>query len=69
MCTMLTLGIPGDAVTAVLLGSLMMYGMTPGHAMFNEQIGFTAQIMVLMILANLAFLVIGLGTAKISAKL
>lgn len=39
MCTMLTLGIPGDAVTAVLLGSLMMYGMTPGHAMFNEQIG------------------------------
>ena len=69
MCTMLTLGIPGDAVTAVLLGSLMMYGMTPGHAMFNEQIGFTAQIMVLMIFANLAFLVIGLGTAKISAKL
>ena len=69
MCTMLTLGIPGDAVTAVLLGSLMMYGMTPGHAMFNEQIGFTAQIMVLMVMANVAFLVIGLATAKVSAKL
>lgn len=69
MCTMLTLGIPGDAVTAVLLGSLMMYGMTPGHAMFSEQIGFTAQIMALMVLANLAFLVIGLATAKVSAKL
>ncbi len=25
-----------------ITGSLMMYGMTPGHAMFNEQIGFTA---------------------------
>ena len=69
MCTMLTLGIPGDAVTAVLLGSLMMYGMTPGHAMFTEQIGFTAQIMALMVLANVAFLVIGLATAKASAKL
>ena len=69
MCTMLTLGIPGDAVTAVLLGSLMMYGMTPGHAMFNEQIDFTAQIMVLMILANVVFLVIGLATAKVSAKM
>lgn len=69
MCTMLTLGIPGDAVTAVLLGSLMMYGMTPGYAMFNEQIGFTAQIMVLMIMANAAFLIIGLATAKVSAKL
>ncbi len=68
MCTMLTLGIPGDAVTAVLLGSLMMYGLTPGHAMFAENAGFTAQIMVLMILANLAFLVIGLATAKVSAK-
>lgn len=47
----------------------MMYGMTPGHAMFTEQIGFTAQIMALMVLANVAFLVIGLATAKASAKL
>ena len=46
----------------------MMYGLTPGHAMFAENAGFTAQIMVLMILANLAFLVIGLATAKVSAK-
>lgn len=68
MCTMLTLGIPGDAVTAVLLGSLMMYGVTPGYAMFNEHAEFTAQIMLLMIFANLAFLVIGLATAKLSAK-
>ena len=68
MCTMLTLGIPGDAVTAVLLGSLMMYGLTPGHAMFAEEAQFTAQIMILMVLSNLAFLVIGLATAKISAK-
>ena len=69
MCTMLTLGIPGDTVTAILLGSLMMYGMTPGHAMFNAQIGFTAQIMVLMVMANVMFLIVGLLTAKASAKL
>ena len=69
MCTMLTLGIPGDAVTAVLLGSLMMYGMTPGHTMFTEQLNFTAQIMVLMVMANVLFLVIGLLTAKASAKM
>lgn len=69
MCTMLTLGIPGDAVTAVLLGSLMMYGLTPGHSMFSEQAPFTAQVMVLMVFANLTFLIIGLFTAKASAKL
>ena len=68
MCTMLTLGIPGDAVTAVLLGSLMMYGLTPGHAMFTENAHFTAEIMILMVLANLTFLVIGLATAKVSAR-
>lgn len=68
MCTMLTLGIPGDAVSAVLLGSLMMYGLTPGYAMFNESAQFTAQIMILMVLANIAFLIVGLATAKVSAK-
>ena len=68
MTTMLTLGIPGDSVTAVLLGSLMMYGLTPGYSMFSENAKFTAQIMILMVLANLAFLIIGLLTAKASAK-
>lgn len=68
MCTMLTLGIPGDAVTAVLLGSLMMYGVTPGYTMFTEASEFTAQIMLLMVFANIVFLVIGLATAKVSAK-
>ncbi len=68
MCTMLTLGIPGDAVSAVLMGSLMMYGLTPGYAMFNEAAPFTAQIMILMVLANITFLILGLATAKVSAK-
>lgn len=68
MTTMLTLGIPGDATTAVLLGSLMMYGLVPGYTMFTEAAEFTAQIMILMVLANIAFLILGLLTAKASAK-
>ncbi len=68
MTTMMTLGIPGDAVTAILIGSLTMYGMQPGIKMFTENASFTAQIMILMLLANLVFLVFGLATAKISAK-
>ena len=68
MTTMMTLGIPGDAVTAILIGSLTMYGMQPGIKMFTENIDFTAQIMVLMLLSNLAFLLFGLLTAKASAK-
>lgn len=68
MCTMLTLGLPGDSVTAILLGSLMMYGLTPGYTMFTENAGFTSQIFILMIFANIGFLILGLATAKASAK-
>ncbi len=68
MTTMMTLGIPGDAVTAILIGSLTMYGMQPGYKMFTENATFTAQIMLLMLLANVAFLIFGLITAKVSAK-
>ena len=68
MTTMMTLGIPGDAVTAILIGSLTMYGMQPGIKMFTENASFTAQIMLLMLLANVVFLIFGLATAKISAK-
>lgn len=69
MTTMLTLGIPGDAVTAVLIGSLMMYGMQPGPMLFVENKPFVYKLMVMMIIANLIFLVFGLLTAKASAKL
>lgn len=68
MTTMMTLGIPGDAVTAILIGSLTMYGMQPGIKMFTENAGFTAQIMLLMLAANVVFLVLGLATAKLSAR-
>jgi len=68
MTTMLTLGLPGDSVTAILLGSLTMYGLTPGSSMFTTNAGFTAQVMILMVMANLAFLVIGLLTSKFTAK-
>ena len=33
---LLTLGIPGDTVTAILLGGLMIHGMTPGPRLFVE---------------------------------
>ena len=69
LTTMLTLGIPGDAVTAILIGSLMMYGMQPGPKMFTEDTGFVMQIMQLMLLSNLLILIVGLATAKASAKL
>jgi putative tricarboxylic transport membrane protein len=34
---LLTLGIPGDTVTAVMLGALMLHGITPGPQLFIRQ--------------------------------
>ncbi len=69
MTTMLALGIPGDGVTAVLIGSLMMYSVRPGPMMFIEQRPMVLNIMGLMIVANLFILLVGLTTAKSSAKM
>lgn len=69
MTTMLSLGIPGDSVTAILIGSLMMYGMTPGPMLFIENRPFVLTLIAQMVIANLAILVFGLTTSKIYPKL
>ena len=34
---MMTLGIPGDPITAILIGALLVHGMAPGPLLFVEQ--------------------------------
>ncbi len=69
LVTMMTLGVPGESVSAVLLGSLMMYGMDPGPALFTENRAFVLKFMVLMMLAYVVILIIGLASAKFSSHL
>ena len=59
LTTMMSLGIPGDAVTAVLIGSFIMYGVQPGPALFRDRADFVFTVIGLMVLVNLVFLVIG----------
>ena len=37
MIPLLTLGIPGDGVTALLLGAFVLHGIQPGPTMFTKQ--------------------------------
>lgn len=69
LTTMLTLGIPGDSVTAILIGALMMYGMIPGPKLFAENPSFVYGMISLMVLANLCILVMGLLGARLSSKI
>lgn len=57
---MMTLGIPGDVITAVLLTSLMIQGLTPGPQLFNQHGEIAYTIMVGFIFANIIMFVIGL---------
>jgi len=56
---LLTLGIPGDSVTAVMLGALMMQGLTPGPDLFQTQGKLMYTIMVGMIFVNIFMLIQG----------
>jgi putative tricarboxylic transport membrane protein len=57
---MITLGIPGDSMTAVLIGALLIHGLRPGPDMFLAHIGFVATVYVSLILAVIVTLALGL---------
>jgi len=54
---LLTLGIPGDTVTAMLLGGLMIQGIRPGPLLFTTNGPIVYSIFAALIVANVAMLV------------
>ncbi len=59
MVPLLTLGIPGDNVTAILLGAFIAQGLRPGPELFETQGSVVFAILIIMVLANALFLIIG----------
>jgi len=66
---MLTLGVPGDAVTAVLLGALTIHGLQPGPMLFKDHLDIIYPIFAGMIMAQFILLIVGLSGARIFARL
>lgn len=62
---MLTLGIPGDAVTAIMLGALTLQGMQPGPMMFTDHGDMVYTLFVGMIFCYFMLLVLGLLSLKV----
>lgn len=56
---LLTLGIPGDKSTAVLLGAFMIQGLTPGPLLFTKHVDIIYGIFIAMIVTNAVVFVIG----------
>jgi len=69
MTTMLSLGIPGDAPTAILIGALMMYGYTPGPLLFRDHMDMVTVIVALMFVAYLFIAIVGFFGTKVFPRL
>jgi len=65
----MTLGIPGSAAAAVLLGGMMIKGLTPGHTLFTERASTTYAIILGFLFANILMGIIGLLIAKQVSRL
>ncbi|MCH7977590.1 MAG: tripartite tricarboxylate transporter permease [Acidobacteria bacterium] len=69
MVPTLALGIPGSATAAVILGGLQAQGLQPGPYLFEQQPTLLYAIFYSMLLANIVFLGIGLGGAKLFSRI
>ena len=56
MIPMLTMGIPGDGTTAVLMGALMIHGLQPGPLLFQEDSKTVYAIFISMFAINILIL-------------
>jgi putative tricarboxylic transport membrane protein len=66
---MLTLGIPGDAVTAVMIGALYVHGLRPGPMLMIETPHLFWFIVGALVLANVFLLVFGLTGIRIFTRM
>ena len=66
---MLTLGIPGDAVTAIIIGALFIHGLKPGPLLLAETPHLFWFIVGNLTLANLFLLVFGLTGIRVFTKI
>nr|WP_312579008.1 tripartite tricarboxylate transporter permease [Sedimentibacter sp.] len=66
---MLTMGIPGDAVTAVILGALYIHGLKPGPMLMTETPDLFYYIVSCLTISNVFLLIFGLTGIKIFTKI
>jgi putative tricarboxylic transport membrane protein len=66
---MMTLGIPGDPMTAVLMGGLIIQGLRPGPLLFQEQMPFVSSIFISLLLSVIFMTVVGLAGARYFSRL
>jgi putative tricarboxylic transport membrane protein len=65
MVPTLTLGIPGDVVTAVMLGALMLIGVRPGPLLFKDSPEIINAVYAGLLMSNVLILLLGFATVRL----
>lgn len=66
---LLTLGIPGNTVSAIFLGGLVIHGLHPGPQLFTKHGNITYALFIGLFVATFLMLIVGVGGAKVFAKI
>lgn len=66
---LMTLGVPGDTVTAILLGGFMIHGIQPGPLLFTNNANLVYTIFISMIVASVFMLILEFFGMRIFVKL
>jgi putative tricarboxylic transport membrane protein len=64
MIPLLSLGIPGDVITAIILGAFMIHGLTPGPILFQENMNLIYALFCGIMLSS----VVLFGTGKLAIR-
>jgi putative tricarboxylic transport membrane protein len=65
---MLTLGVPGSGTTAVMVGALSLYNITPGPALFTQQPDLVWGLIASLFLANVILLLLNIPLVGVFTK-
>ncbi|SPH25114.1 hypothetical protein DEA8626_04151 [Defluviimonas aquaemixtae] len=66
---MMTLGIPGDAVTAIMIGALFIHGLNPGPMLMIDKPDMFWFIVGALVMANFFMLIFGLTGIRVFTKI
>ncbi|MBA1261870.1 tripartite tricarboxylate transporter permease [Stutzerimonas stutzeri] len=69
MVPMLTLGVPGSGTTAVMLGALTLYNITPGPLLFRDQPDIVWGLIASLFVANIMLIVMNVPMIKVFTKI
>ena len=69
MVPMLTLGVPGSGTTAVMLGALTLYNITPGPLLFRDQPDIVWGLIASLFVANVMLIIINVPMIKVFTKI